>query len=93
MTTLLASQPVDAASNEKTARKCLRDLRSFDSLLQQDGYWLHRSGPGYPMDAHDLGVPGTKLSGNSAEADSYWRLRPGYEVRILMAAANVQARL
>jgi sporulation protein YlmC with PRC-barrel domain len=94
MTALLASQPADAASNEKTARKCLRDLRSFDSLLQKDGYWLHGSGYGYdyPMNAHDLGGPGTKLSGSSAQADAYWHVRPGYEVRTLMAAANVLAR-
>ena len=93
-TALLASPPSDAASDEKPAAKCLNDLRSFDSLLQKDGYWLHGSGYGYdyPMDAHGVGGPGTRLSGSSTEADAYWHVRPGYEVRTLMAAANILAR-
>ena len=91
---LLATRPADAASNEKLAAKCLSDLRGFDSLLQKDGYWLHGSGYGYdyPIDAHNVGNSGTTLSGNSPEERAYWHVRPGYEVRTLMAAANILAR-
>jgi sporulation protein YlmC with PRC-barrel domain len=91
---LLTIQPSGAASNEKPARRCLSDLRAFSGLLQKSGYWLYRSGYGYdyPMDRYTPNERGTVLSGGTAEADAYWHLRPGYEVRTLMAAANVLAQ-
>jgi sporulation protein YlmC with PRC-barrel domain len=90
----LASQPSEGAVTEKPARKCLEDLRAYDTLLQKNGYWLHGSGYGYdhPMEQHGYGVRGTAPSGGTIVADEYWHARPGYEVRTLIAAANVLAQ-
>jgi sporulation protein YlmC with PRC-barrel domain len=68
-----------SASTTKPAEKCLTDLRAFNSQMEKDGYWL--GGFGYPM----VGLlPGT--------ATSYQSARSGYEVRTLVAAANILAR-
>lgn len=90
----LASQPSDGAVTERPARKCLEDLRAYSTLLQKNGYWLHGSGYGYdyPMERHDPGAHGTALPGGTIVADEYWHARPGYEVRTLIAAANVLAQ-
>jgi sporulation protein YlmC with PRC-barrel domain len=88
------SSPIISAA--KPAEKCLSDLRSFDGQMEKEGYWLGGSGYGYgypmvgygygyegddPMNAH----PGTTATG-------YRTARPGYDVRILFAAANILAR-
>lgn len=86
-----------AASRMKPAQKCLSDLRSLDSQMQNDGYWLHGSGYGYgyPMYGYGYGQRETPThagpSGTPAAA-SYWRARPGYEVRTLIASANILAQ-
>jgi sporulation protein YlmC with PRC-barrel domain len=82
------------------ARQCLGDLRAYDTLLQKNGYWLHGSGYGYdyPMAEQDAGSPGAAPAtpaapaNGAAEAGAYWHVRPGYEIRALMAAANVVAQ-
>ena len=71
----------------KPAEKCLNDLRAFDNQMNQEGYWLGRSGYryGYPM-AYELG-PRPEATGMS-----YQNARPGYELRTLTAAANILAQ-
>src|ERR1035438_6175687 len=75
----------NAASNMKSAQKCLSDLRAFDIQIQKDGYWLHGSGYGYgyPMYgyayADDTMLPPGGAGLNQA-GTGYWRARPGYEV-------------
>ncbi|MEC5409938.1 PRC-barrel domain-containing protein [Paraburkholderia sp. MPAMCS5] len=123
---LLAAQPTataaannqthdaNAAARTKPAQRCLGDLRTFDSQMQKDGYWLHGSGPdsgyGYPMYGygygHGYGGAGTLPTGGSGDMNNgtngtpagaagtetgYWRARPGYEVRTLIASANILA--
>jgi hypothetical protein len=46
---LIAAPSADAkpTSIKQPAKKCLSDLRAFDSQLQNDGYWMHGSGYGY----------------------------------------------
>lgn len=79
------------ASNNKAARKCLADLSLFDSQMQKDGYWLHGYGDryGYPIYGYSYDERGTLPPNGSLGATSYWRMRPGYEVRTLFASATI----
>ena len=64
-------------------RSVLSDLRAFDSKMEKDGYWLGGTGYGY----------GYRLGGYpGAIAAGYQNARPGYEVRTLVASANILAR-
>jgi len=85
-TTPNAPSPVEAGTAAaKPATKCLADLRSFDGQLEKDGYWLGGSGVGYGYPMGGLGYPQTTMAG-------YQNARPGYEVRLLLASANILAR-
>jgi len=83
------------ASASVPAKVCLGDLQAFDSQMEKDGYWLSGSGYGfgYPVgagygygDSTDLG------SSSMATAADFQAARPGYEVRMLLATANILAR-
>jgi sporulation protein YlmC with PRC-barrel domain len=78
----------------KPAEKCLSDLGTFDSQMRKDGYWLGGSGYGYgyPMDGFGYGYGYPGGGGLAATATGYQNVRPGYEVRTLVAAANILAR-
>ena len=99
-TTLLAAEPAapgtvnqspsagkDVAAI-KPADKCLNDLRVFDNQMEKEGYWLGGSGYGYgyPMEAY--GLYGLGPSGGAG----YPTARSGYELRTLVASANILAR-
>jgi sporulation protein YlmC with PRC-barrel domain len=61
--------------------------------MSRDGHWLggSRYGYGYPMDG--LGYDRGGMRGRrTATATGYMNARPGYEVRTLIAAANILAR-
>jgi len=70
-------------SAAKPAEKCLSDLRAFDSQMEKDGYWPSGAGfgYGYPMD----GYP-------AASATGYRDVLPSYELRTLIASANILAQ-
>jgi len=70
----------------KPALACLKDLRAFDVQMRKDGYWLGGPGYGYPMVGYQ--TPGMV----NAPGAGYQNVRPGYEVRALVAAANILAR-
>ena len=82
-------------SATKPAEQCLSDLRAFDSQMRKDGYWLGDSGYGYGypmMDGPGFGYGYPMSGGLAATATGYRDLRPGYEIRSLIAAANILAR-
>ena len=93
---------------EPPANQCLTDLRAFHDQMQTDGYWLggyHGTGDpgvdgygygyGYPLGGYGYGYYGygSGLAGSQAETGSgYLSARPGYEIRMLLAAADILAR-
>lgn len=78
----------DRAAAVKPAEKCLADLRAFDGQMEKDGHWLGDSGLGYgyPMGYYGAGYPAATFAGG------YQNVRGGYEVRTLVASANILAR-
>jgi sporulation protein YlmC with PRC-barrel domain len=74
----------------KPAQQCISDLKAFDTQLQKDGYWLHGSGYGYgyPMYGYGYGYAMQPAS----QGMGYSRVRPGYDVRTLLASANILAQ-
>ena len=92
-----ANHPSPGAQNLSTvkpAERCLSDLRAFDSQMRKDGYWLGGSGYGYgyPIDGPGYGYAYPMSGGLAATGTGYQDARPGYEVRILVASANILAR-
>lgn len=70
-------------SATKPAATCLSDLQAFDSQMEKEGYWLGGTGYGY----------GYRMGGYFGPiAAGYQNARPGYEVRTLIASANILAR-
>lgn len=104
---VLAATPADTASvpgstssasaPAQPAQKCMSDLRAFDAQMQTDGYWLHGSGfgYGYPIYGYGYGYGygdhGALGFDGVAPESSHLRTRPGYEVRTLIASANILA--
>lgn len=93
------SHGTNAAPKTDVSKKCLSDLRAFDSQMQKDGYWLGGSGYGgygygYPIYGYGYDLAGTLSSGaaGTTVATGYQRGRPGYEIRTLIAAANILAQ-
>jgi len=68
--------------------------------MAKDGYWVAGEGYslGYPMGAAGFGMYGGMISESGIQAraafvgPSDYNGRPGYEVRVLMASANILAR-
>jgi len=91
--TVIPSPEVNAAV-AKPAETCLKNLRAFDVQMQKDGYWVGGSGFGYGYPMNGYAAPG--LAGATgaeyATGTNYQYARPGYEVRTLVAAANILAR-
>jgi sporulation protein YlmC with PRC-barrel domain len=78
----------------KPAETCLNDLRAFDSKMEKDGYWVAGAGAGLGYAAGGLGGSyGYPMNNYPLTAASgYPNARPGYELRTLLASANILAR-
>ena len=101
---LLAAQPAatgavnqsSSAAEKKVvtvtpAEKCLNDLRTFDNQMEKDGYWLGGSGYGYGYPMEGYGFIGPPMTDGHVGI-GYQNARPGYELRTLVAAANILAQ-
>ena len=68
--------------------------------MEKDGYWVASEGDslGYPMGAAGIGMYDGMVSESGIQArpasagPGDYNGRPGYEVRVLMASANILAR-
>ena len=76
----------------KPAEKCLNDLHAFDNQMDKEGYWLGGDGLGYPMAGYGFGVPRMMEGRPEATGMGYQNARPGYELRTLVAAADILAQ-
>ncbi|MCJ2136931.1 PRC-barrel domain-containing protein [Methylobacterium sp. J-026] len=79
------------------AQACLDHLKVFDAQMEKDGYWLGGSGYGYgyPLGGYwagSLGSDAGMAMGAASAMMRYANARPGYEVRILLAGADILAR-
>lgn len=80
------------------AEKCSSDLQDFNRVMQKDGYWLRGSGYGYGYPiygyGYGYGYAGLGAIGTGAvpTAIGHGRMRPGYEIRTLIASANILAQ-
>lgn len=75
----------------RPATKCLADLRAFDSQMRKSGYWLNGSGYGDPMGGvYGAGMPGPVAP--MSNMSGYQNARPGYDVRTLIASADILGR-
>jgi sporulation protein YlmC with PRC-barrel domain len=105
---LAASPPATGAMNQpppseqnaaaiKSAEKCLSDLHALEGQMGKDGYWVGGSGYGYGYPVGGYGYGSSRpMAGHPAEpagtAVGYQSARPGYEIRTLIASANILAR-
>jgi sporulation protein YlmC with PRC-barrel domain len=84
------------ATLAKSAEACRSDLKNFSQQMAKGGYWVADEGDslGYPVGAAGEGIVGRAAteSGIQARGPGYFSGRPGYEVRVLMAAASIVAR-
>lgn len=94
-----AKTSVATAPAAKPAQQCLQQLSAFHAQMQKDGYWRGYSGYGYgyPMYGYDYyGSMGSSAMGSSNASEpgtvAYSRARPGYEVRTLLASAQILAQ-
>jgi sporulation protein YlmC with PRC-barrel domain len=98
MAVTAANTDASSAADAKAAQKCNADLRTFDSRMEKDGYWLRGGGYGYgfgyPMGGNFQGAmhPVGMAPHSSLAETGYWRARPGYEVRTLLASAQILAQ-
>jgi len=88
-----SARDTNTLSGAKPAGQCMTDLRAFDSHLEKDGYWPLASNFGYGYPMYGFGYPfgGYVPVGGTLDATGYGHARPGYEVKTLIAAANILA--
>ena len=79
------------AAVAKPAEVCLSDVRAFHDQMQKEGYWLGGSayGYGYPIGGYGYGYDYPMGGYPSGTAGAYQDMRPGYEVRTLLASAAI----
>jgi sporulation protein YlmC with PRC-barrel domain len=91
-----AMDHVATTPEARPAQQCLTDLNAFQAQMHKDGYWRGGSGYGYGYPMHGYSYdpvrPAPAMSSSAATAGAtYWRARPGYDIRTLLAAAQILA--
>jgi sporulation protein YlmC with PRC-barrel domain len=89
-----ATAPATAPAT-KPAHQCLTDLAAFQVQMQKDGYWRGSSGYGYGYPMHGYAYDEARPVMNDIGTPSgtaYWRARPGYDIRTLLASAQILAQ-
>jgi hypothetical protein len=83
-----------AASAAIAGATCRADVQTFNRQIEKDGYWLGGSGYtyGYPMGGIGYGDGSAAIGHTSMDAPGLGDARPGYELRILLASANILAQ-
>ena len=91
---IVAAGPSGDADASKPAQVCLDDVRAFNSQMQKDGYWRGGSDFAYgnPMGGYGYGYGVDYPMGGYPARTGYQDARPGYELRTLLAAANILAQ-
>jgi len=79
-----------ALSASDPAGTCRSDVHAFNGQMGKDGYWGGGSAYAYGYPMGGIGY-GDGYGYATADAPGYRSARPGYEIRILMASANVLA--
>ena len=88
-----SSADAKIVATSKPAEACLSDLRAFDGQMEKDGRWLGGDGYGYGYPMGQIGYGYFPTGGASAvNTGGYLDARPGYEVRTLVASANILAQ-
>ena len=84
----------DTWSDSKPAQACLDNLKTFHTRMESEGFWLGGSGfgYGYPLGGYWFGAGAGPALGLAPAAMPYAYARPGYEVRVLLSAADILAR-
>jgi sporulation protein YlmC with PRC-barrel domain len=90
-----AKVPTITAPVPKPAEQCLKDLSAFHRQMQKDGYWVGGSDFGYGYGYgynYGAGLYSPMTGANAPGASEYVHARPGYDVRTLLAAAQILAQ-
>ena len=76
------------------AKACLSDIKTFTNQMQKDGYWVGGSGYGYgyPLDGYGYGYAYPMGDFPPGTMNRYENARSGYEIRNLIASANILAQ-
>lgn len=93
------ARPASPSGSQPTAGKpaeaCMSAVRAFIAEMSKQGYWVGGSdyGYGYPMGGYGYGGYGIMAGGREIGATGgYATARPGYEIRTLVASANILAQ-
>jgi sporulation protein YlmC with PRC-barrel domain len=75
------------------AALCRNDVQTFNAKIEKEGYWLGGSdyGYGYPMGGIGYGDGYGTIGYAPGNPPGFQDARPGYEIRILLASANIMA--
>jgi sporulation protein YlmC with PRC-barrel domain len=84
------SSNTKALSASDPAGTCRSDVHAFNGQMEKDGYWVGGSAYGYGYPMGGIGY-GDGYGYATTDTPGYRNARPGYEIRILMASANILA--
>lgn len=81
-----------SAADAASAKVCFDDLTAFETQMRKDGNWMGSIGSGYGYPMTGAYGAGGGITVNSSASGGYMNVRPGYEVRTLIAGASILAQ-